>query len=57
MKKVVCPSCEKHDNFWVNDSELIDDFDAIYKNEKCECECGAKFKVSTTYKEYEWEYE
>lgn len=57
MKKVVCPSCGKYDSFWVNDSELIENFDAIYKNEKCECECGAKFKVSTTYKEYEWEYE
>lgn len=40
MKKVVCPSCGKHDSFWVNDSELIDDFDAIYKNEKCDWKTG-----------------
>lgn len=57
MKKIVCPNCGKHDSFWVNDSELIDNFDDIYKNEKFECECGTKFKVSTTYKKYEWEYE
>ncbi|HAT4302243.1 TPA: hypothetical protein I9089_002348 [Clostridium perfringens] len=57
MNKIICPNCKKSDSFWISDSELIDNFEAVYEINKYECQCGRKFKVSITYKADSWEYE